>query len=110
MLEELGLPYRVVPVALRGGGQFRPEFLKISPNNLAALHELAQGALADQDPRQAARWLVRCASRRPILAAWWWRSPAIVVTVISLPDSTISNLCRCGIRPVRAFTAHRPFF
>jgi tetratricopeptide (TPR) repeat protein len=33
--------------------------LKISPNHLASLHELAQGALAEQDPRAAARWLER---------------------------------------------------
>jgi glutathione S-transferase len=33
MLEELGLPYQVIPVNIRGGEQFRPEFLAISPNN-----------------------------------------------------------------------------
>jgi len=33
MLEECGLPYRVVPVNLGAGDQFRPEFLRISPNN-----------------------------------------------------------------------------
>jgi GST-like protein len=33
MLEECGLPYDVIPVSLRRGEQFRPEFLKISPNN-----------------------------------------------------------------------------
>ena len=33
MLEELGLPYQVVPVNIRAGEQFRPEFLAISPNN-----------------------------------------------------------------------------
>ena len=33
MLEELGLPDRVVPVNIRAGEQFRPEFLAISPNN-----------------------------------------------------------------------------
>src|ERR1700682_3009080 len=33
MLEELGLPYTVIPVNIRAGEQFRPEFLKISPNN-----------------------------------------------------------------------------
>src|SRR5262245_56895339 len=33
MLEELGIPYRVVPVNIRAGEQFRPEFLAISPNN-----------------------------------------------------------------------------
>ena len=32
-LEELGLPYAVQVVDLRGGAQFRPEFLRISPNN-----------------------------------------------------------------------------
>ena len=33
MLEECGLPYRVVPVNIREGEQFAPEFLAISPNN-----------------------------------------------------------------------------
>ena len=33
MLEEAGLPYRVVPVNIGRGEQFRPEFLAISPNN-----------------------------------------------------------------------------
>lgn len=32
-LEELGLPYRVHPVNIRTGDQFKPEFLAISPNN-----------------------------------------------------------------------------
>src|SRR6266446_6610187 len=33
MLEELGLPYQVIPVNIRSSEQFRPEFLAISPNN-----------------------------------------------------------------------------
>jgi GSH-dependent disulfide-bond oxidoreductase len=33
MLEECGLPYRVVPVNIGKGDQFKPEFLAISPNN-----------------------------------------------------------------------------
>jgi GST-like protein len=32
-LEELGLAYRVVPVDIGAGDQFRPEFLAINPNN-----------------------------------------------------------------------------
>ncbi len=32
-LEEMGLPYKVVPVNISKDEQFRPEFLKISPNN-----------------------------------------------------------------------------
>ena len=33
MLEECGLPYRVIPVNIGKGDQFRPEFLRLSPNN-----------------------------------------------------------------------------
>src|SRR5438045_6855464 len=33
MLEECGLPYRMVPVDIGAGDQFKPEFLAISPNN-----------------------------------------------------------------------------
>lgn len=33
MLEEIGLPYEVVPVDIGKGEQFTPEFLAISPNN-----------------------------------------------------------------------------
>ena len=33
MLEECGLEYRVLPVDIGGGDQFKPEFLRISPNN-----------------------------------------------------------------------------
>lgn len=32
-LEEAGMPYRVHPVDIGHGDQFKPEFLKISPNN-----------------------------------------------------------------------------
>ena len=33
MLEECGLAYRTLPVDIGGGEQFKPEFLRISPNN-----------------------------------------------------------------------------
>ena len=32
-LEEMGLPYRVVPVNIGSGDQFKPEFLAITPNH-----------------------------------------------------------------------------
>ena len=32
-LEEVGLPYTIVPINIGAGDQFKPEFLKISPNN-----------------------------------------------------------------------------
>ncbi len=43
MLEECGLPYRVLPVNLRTGEQYRPEFLVLSPNNRIP-------AIVDHDP------------------------------------------------------------
>ena len=33
MLEETGLPYNVIPVNIGEGDQFKPDFLRISPNN-----------------------------------------------------------------------------
>ncbi len=42
-LEEMGLPYRVVPVNIGRGEQFKPEFLAISPNN-------RMPAIVDHDP------------------------------------------------------------
>jgi len=33
MLEETGLAYKVIPVDIRAGDQFRPEFLAITPNH-----------------------------------------------------------------------------
>ena len=33
MLEECRLPYNIIPVNIARGDQFKPEFLKISPNN-----------------------------------------------------------------------------
>ncbi len=32
-LEEMGLPYDVIPVNISKGDQFKPEFLAFSPNN-----------------------------------------------------------------------------
>jgi GST-like protein len=42
MLEETGLPYTVYPIDISAGDQFKPEFLKISPNN-------KMPAMIDQD-------------------------------------------------------------
>jgi GST-like protein len=33
MLEEVGLPYNIIPVNIGKGDQFKPDFLAISPNN-----------------------------------------------------------------------------
>ena len=45
-LEEVGLPYTVIPINIGAGDQFKPEFLKIAPNNrIPAIvdHEPASG-------------------------------------------------------------------
>ncbi len=42
-LEETGLPYRIIPVNISVGDQFKPEFLAIAPNNRIP-------ALVDHDP------------------------------------------------------------
>lgn len=49
MLEEIALPYTVIPVDIRTGEQFAPDFLKISPNNrMPAIvdHDAPGGPLA----------------------------------------------------------------
>ena len=33
MLEETGLPYALHPIDILAGDQFKPEYLKINPNN-----------------------------------------------------------------------------
>jgi GST-like protein len=43
MLEECGLPYKLMPVNIGIGEQFKPEFLRISPNN-------RMPAIVDDDP------------------------------------------------------------
>ena len=48
MLEELGVPYTVVPVNIRAGDQFKPDFLAISPNNRIP-------AIVDRSPSDGAR-------------------------------------------------------
>ncbi|MEC5397456.1 glutathione binding-like protein [Uliginosibacterium sp. H1] len=42
-LEEAGVPYRILPVAIGKGEQFKPEFLAIAPNNRIP-------AIVDHDP------------------------------------------------------------
>ena len=44
MLEECGLDYRLIPVNIGQGDQFKPEFLAISPNN-------RMPAIIDYDPQ-----------------------------------------------------------
>jgi GSH-dependent disulfide-bond oxidoreductase len=43
LLEELGAPYNIIPINIGKGEQFKPEFLKVSPNN-------RMPALVDHEP------------------------------------------------------------
>jgi GSH-dependent disulfide-bond oxidoreductase len=47
-LEEAGLPYRITPVNISKGDQFKPEFLAISPNNRIP-------AIVDQAPKDGGK-------------------------------------------------------
>ena len=47
-LEEAGLPYRLLPVNITKGEQFRPDFLRISPNN--KMPAIVDDAPADGGP------------------------------------------------------------
>jgi GST-like protein len=51
MLEEAGLPYRLIPVSLSRGEQFRAEFLAISPNN--KIPAIVDHAVSDGGPPQS---------------------------------------------------------
>ncbi|MEP9377301.1 glutathione S-transferase N-terminal domain-containing protein [Aquabacter sp. CN5-332] len=46
-VEELGLPYTITPVNISKGEQFKPDFLKVSPNNRIP-------AMVDHDPEDGA--------------------------------------------------------
>lgn len=40
LLEELGLPYRIIPINIRKNDQFLPSFLAVAPNNrIPAIHD-----------------------------------------------------------------------
>lgn len=45
LLEELGVPYTIVPVNIGRGDQFKPDFLAISPNN-------RMPAIIDTEPKR----------------------------------------------------------
>jgi len=47
-LEEAGLPYRIIPINIGKGDQFKPDFLAISPNNRIP-------AIVDTKPRTGAK-------------------------------------------------------
>ena len=47
-LEEVSLPYKIIPVNISKGDQFKPEFLAISPNNRIP-------AIVDHDPRDGGK-------------------------------------------------------
>ena len=72
VLEELGMPYEVHPVDIGKDEQFKPEFLKISPNNRIpaivdrdnGLHLMESGAILlylAREGRQAAAARARAA-------------------------------------------------
>src|SRR5262245_13301389 len=47
-LEEAGLPYRIIPIDIGKGDQFKPNFLRVSPNNRIP-------AIVDNEPANAGK-------------------------------------------------------
>ena len=47
-LEEAGLPYKIIPVNISKGDQFKPDFLAISPNNRIP-------AIVDHEPKDGGK-------------------------------------------------------
>ena len=90
-LEEMGLPYEIVPVNIRAGDQFRPDFLKIAPNNrMPALEDLADGVhlfesgaillyLADKHEAFIAPASFESRTSRDSRSAIFWTSAALSV-------------------------------
>ena len=79
MLEECGLPYRIIPVDILSGEQNKPEFLAINPNGRVPAildHEAAEGPQAVFEsgailcilPRR------RGATSRPVVVPAWRHS------------------------------------
>ncbi len=85
MLEECGLEYRLIPVNIRKGDQFAPEFLAISPNNrMPAIvdHDVGgspvsvfeSGAILIYLAEKAGRFIPRDqAGRRELLEWLFWQ-------------------------------------
>ena len=65
-LEEAALAYKIVPVNISQGDQFKPEFLAISPNNRIP-------AIIDHEPKDGGN-RSRC-SNRAVSCFIWQRRP-----------------------------------
>lgn len=82
MLEETGLPYKVIPLDIGAGDQFEPEFLAISPNNKmpaitdpegpggAPISLFESGAILIYLAEKSGRFLPREARRRYEVLQW----------------------------------------
>jgi GST-like protein len=85
MLEECGLPYRIVEVNILRGEQFNPEFLRISPNNRipaivdqdaegGPLSVFESGAILQYLAEKSGRFLPREPHRRFDVLQWlYWQ-------------------------------------
>ena len=98
MLEELGLPYNVIPVNIREGDQFKPEFLAISPNNRipAIIDRDGPGGAPYSLFESGARAFAPVGNSRSTVG--FSSSPA-VVSGASAPTTTITTQARNELRP-----------
>lgn len=79
-LEEVGLPYNIIPINIGAGDQFQPDFLKISPNNRIP-------AIVDHEPADGGE------------AISVFESGAILLYLAEKTGKLISPNLRDGLRP-----------
>jgi hypothetical protein len=73
-LEEMGTPYRIVPVNISAGEQFAASFLRVSPNNRIP-------AIIDHAPEDGGEPLAIFESERPPCRHSWPPAPRLVAAV-----------------------------
>ncbi len=77
MLEECGLPYRAIPIDISAGDPFKPDVLRISPNNKNPPSLIGMGPTANR---------YRCLSRVPSCFTWRPRHPGFYPLTTRVSD------------------------
>src|ERR1700730_15067637 len=99
-LEELGLEYKVIPVNIGAGDQFKPEFLKITAN-----HRIP--AIVDTD-RPGGKPFTLLIGSDPDLSLgkdWWQIDPEGSIRPLQMPrmDNVPNGRRRPDVRPMEPF-------
>ena len=83
-LEEAGLRYKIIPLNISQGDQFRPEFLAISPNNRIP-------AIVDRVPKDGGKPIPASLTRHPFMGCNFMISPEPTWNAASAPTVGASS-------------------